>query len=153
MALLDKLIEQTADFKAGFMTRTSEWLDLEIPRLIELSIKYTNSQSYVNAEYVSYAKADNLRQLGICMRNHKPAQEQFKQEQLRLASENFDSKLSKLAFRIMKKNLNKSELKIESSYLDPNFACTITDGSKTVTAFTIIASGCVQAPHYRYLIK
>jgi hypothetical protein len=34
-----------------------------------------------------------------------------------------------------------------------NFETTLSDGEKIVRAFTIVASGEIQKPHYRYLIK
>jgi len=34
-----------------------------------------------------------------------------------------------------------------------NIETTLTDGEKMVRAYTIIAEGQVQRPHYRYLIK
>jgi hypothetical protein len=34
-----------------------------------------------------------------------------------------------------------------------NIDMTLTDGEKTVKAFTIIAEGQIQRPHYRYLVK
>ena len=42
---------------------------------------------------------------------------------------------------------------MDSTYLDPNMSTIITDGKKVVRAFTIIASGAIQKPHYRYLVK
>ena len=61
--------------------------------------------------------------------------------------------LKKLAFRIEQKGLNTDNLKLSSSHVGVNFETAITDGTKTVRAFTIIASGPVQRPHYRYLVK
>jgi len=49
--------------------------------------------------------------------------------------------------------LNVDNLQLSTSYLDPNISTKITDGKKTVNAWTIIASGPIQRPHYRYLIK
>lgn len=37
--------------------------------------------------------------------------------------------------------------------LGVNIETTITDGVKKVRAFTIVAEGEIQRPHYRYLIK
>lgn len=65
----------------------------------------------------------------------------------------FQNSLLKLADRITKKGLNEKSLSVMSAHVHVNLEITITDGSKTVRAFTIIASGEVQRPHYRYLIK
>ena len=70
-----------------------------------------------------------------------------------LALDHYESSISKLALRIESKGLNKNNLKVSTSHIDVNIETTLTDGIKTVRAFTIIASGEVQKPHYRYLIK
>jgi hypothetical protein len=45
------------------------------------------------------------------------------------------------------------KLVVETSHIGVNINTTLTDGEKTVRAFTIIASGEIQRPHYRYLVK
>jgi len=65
----------------------------------------------------------------------------------------YEDSIIKLATRIEKKELNKSNLTVKTSHVGVNIETTLTDGIKTVRAFTIIASGEVQKPHYRYLIK
>jgi hypothetical protein len=69
------------------------------------------------------------------------------------AERSFQSSLEKLAFRIQKKELNEKNLEVTSLHKNVNLEVTITDGEKTVRAFTIIASGPIQRPHYRYLVK
>jgi len=46
-----------------------------------------------------------------------------------------------------------SKLKVQTSHIDVNIDTTLTDGEKTIKAFTILAEGAIQRPHYRYLIK
>ena len=65
----------------------------------------------------------------------------------------YENSILKLARRIQLKGLNESNLKIVTSHIDVNIETTLTDGEKKVRAFTIIAGGNVQRPHYRYLIK
>lgn len=65
----------------------------------------------------------------------------------------YESSILKLATRIEKKELNQSNLKVETSHIGVNINTTLTDGEKTVRAFTIVAEGEVQRPHYRYLVK
>jgi len=65
----------------------------------------------------------------------------------------YENSILKLADRIMKKGLNVDNLKVVTSHIGVNIETTLTDGIKTVRAFTIIAEGIVQCPHYRYLIK
>jgi hypothetical protein len=53
----------------------------------------------------------------------------------------------------MKKGLNEENLKVVTSHIGININTTISDGDKTVKAWTIIAEGEIQKPHYRYLVK
>ena len=61
--------------------------------------------------------------------------------------------IEKLAKRIEKKGLNQENIRTITSHVGVNIETTLTDGNKTVRAFTIIAQGTIQKPHYRYLIK
>jgi hypothetical protein len=44
-------------------------------------------------------------------------------------------------------------MKIISGTVGVNINITLTDGDKTVRAYTIVAEGEIQKPHYRYLVK
>lgn len=74
-------------------------------------------------------------------------------KQLKLANSHYTDSIAKLAFRIAKKGLNESNLTLTSSRIAMNFETIITDGIQKVKAFTILAWGEINAPHYRYLIK
>lgn len=65
----------------------------------------------------------------------------------------YEGSIDKLAIRILKKGLNPDKITITSASVGVNISATITDGDKTVRAWTIVASGDIQRPHYRYLIK
>ena len=69
------------------------------------------------------------------------------------AKKHYNQSIEKLALRIRKKELNESNLKCTTSHVDVNISTTISDGNKTVRAWTIIAEGPIIRPHYRYLIK
>jgi hypothetical protein len=79
--------------------------------------------------------------------------EKFVTKEVTIAEKHYEASINKLAARIEKKDLNISELKVVTSYIGANIETTLTDGIKTVRAFTIIAEGEIQRPHYRYLIK
>ena len=74
-----------------------------------------------------------------------------KQEQT--AEDHYENSILKLADRIEKKELNQSNLLVKTAHVGVNIETTLTDGEKTVRAFTIIAEGEIQRPHYRYLVK
>lgn len=60
----------------------------------------------------------------------------------------------KLATRLKEKGVTETtELEIKSSRISENFECRIYHDGKVTTAWTIIASGPIQRPHYRYLVK
>jgi hypothetical protein len=65
----------------------------------------------------------------------------------------YEHSIKKLAFRIERKNLNQELIEMKTSHVGINVETLITDGTKTVRAWTILAHGPVQCPHYRYLIK
>lgn len=73
--------------------------------------------------------------------------------ELKNAEDHYNDSIVKLALRIEKKDLDQNNLKATTSHIGVNINTTITDGTKSVRAFTIIASGEIQRPHYRYLIK
>lgn len=79
--------------------------------------------------------------------------EKFIENEVRMAEQHYQDSIIKLAFRIKSKDLDESNLQVKTAHIGRNIETTITDGNKTVRAFTIVASGEIQRPHYRYLIK
>lgn len=71
----------------------------------------------------------------------------------KFACNHYENSILKLAIRVEKYGLNVEKLVVNSSHIGVNLDCTLTDGQKTIKAFTIVASGDVQRPHYRFLIK
>lgn len=65
----------------------------------------------------------------------------------------YEQSILKLTDRITKKDLNIDNLTAKTSHIGVNIEIVLTDGVKTVKAFTIVAEGIIQRPHYRYLIK
>ena len=79
--------------------------------------------------------------------------EKYKEKELKKAQLHYDSSLLKLAERIKKKGIDIDNMKVVSGYVGVNIEMTISDGEKYVKAWTIIAEGDIQRPHYRYLVK
>ncbi len=145
MNLAERLIEQTQDLKTAYIQKTIEWSIQDYKRLKEFVNDYeTNYDVSKEKKYYS---------LPACVVNMNGKVEEYTKIQVEKAEKHYYNSIEKLALRIAKKGLNESNLKMSTSYLDPNISTTITDGEKTVRAFTIIASGMVQKPHYRYLVK
>ncbi len=80
-------------------------------------------------------------------------QDKFIQKAEKAAVEHYESSLSKLAARIEKKGLDVSKMDVVKSGIGVNINITLSDGVKSVKAWTIVASGEIQRPHYRYLVK
>lgn len=70
-----------------------------------------------------------------------------------MAIRHYEDSIVKLAGRIMAKGLNQAQLNVKTGHVGVNIETVLTDGIKSVRAFTIIASGPCVRPHYRYLIK
>ena len=75
------------------------------------------------------------------------------EKMMKYAEKHYEGSLVKLAQRIIKKGLDISKMTMKSGFMDMNLEIFLTDGEKSVKAWTIIASGMVQRPHYRYLVK
>jgi hypothetical protein len=74
-------------------------------------------------------------------------------KELKYAELHYEKSLHKLISRVESKGLNVDNIKIESNSIDVNINLILTDGEKTVKAWTIVAEGPIQRPHYRYLVK
>ena len=80
------------------------------------------------------------------------SKEEYVAKEIRNAIDYYNGTVSKLADRVLAKGLNVEKMKLTTSFLDPNIETFITDGNIKLWARTIIASGVVQKPHYRYLV-
>ncbi len=99
-----------------------------------------NSKTYHNMRTESF----RVKGLGL---------EEYTKREVKKAEIHYENSIIKLTERIMKKGLNEENLKVVTSHIGININTTISDGDKTVKAWTIIAEGEIQKPHYRYLVK
>lgn len=72
---------------------------------------------------------------------------------IKSAEKHYEKSIIKLALRIESKGLDIAQLKTQTSHVGVNIETILTDGNLTVKAWTIIAEGPIQQPHYRYLVK
>lgn len=79
--------------------------------------------------------------------------EKYTAKELKNAVLHYEASIVKLASRIEAKGLDLTKLKVVTSSIGVNININLTDGVKTVNAYTIVAQGEIQQPHYRYLIK
>jgi hypothetical protein len=79
--------------------------------------------------------------------------DKFIDKELKKAELHYESSLLKLAYKIELKKIDIHNMSVVTGHVGVNIDMTLTDGEKTVKAFTIIAEGQIQRPHYRYLVK
>jgi hypothetical protein len=79
----------------------------------------------------------------------------FVEEAMKCAELHYTSSLSKLAIKITQKGMDMTNFKLVSGYVGINLEMTMTDGVKTIKAWTIWAAedSTLVSPHYRYLVK
>jgi hypothetical protein len=145
--LLDILKKETQSLKEQYIALTKEWAEKEFDHLRQWARDYQLGKFGFGVASKKYYRLPNY----ILNRNGKVEQHIEKKE--KEAIEHYENSIEKLAARIEKKGLDIARLKTVTAHVGVNIETVLTDGTKTVRAFTIIASGEVQRPHYRYLIK
>lgn len=171
--LVERLTEQTQPLKEKYIEMTKEWAQKDFARMLEQRV-WTNEQwaKRFNVELVdsypgkTYSKkvfprgfyntargGDMIRLRDKISVAARMGEDAFIAKAEKNAISHYHGSIQKLAYRIEAKGLNTNNLKLQSTYLGVNFETIITDGSLTVRAWTIIASGPIQRPHYRYLVK
>lgn len=83
----------------------------------------------------------------------KNGSDNFIQKRVIMTELHYENSLIKLADRIIKKGINLQNFLVSSYREGINLEIVITDGTKTVRAWTIVAGGSIQCNHYRYLVK
>lgn len=175
--LIKQLQEQTESLRVQFIVMMGEYADGEFDRQSEradwnykqwaefLGVGYEYKGESSKGPWYEFTKVD-----GVSFYNHKKSvtfdnaltkatriknsgRSAFVNKAMANAEAHYQHSIEKLAFRIDQKNLNQEKIEMITSHMDVNIETIITDGEKTVKAWTIIASGPVQKPHYRYLIK
>lgn len=173
--LIEKLQKETSTFKETYLQETKEWahnmFNIVEPRNIWKEVDWckhmgiepelTNPGNCFKEPYLSFPKGfyntkgartlDRLKDEAY--RLFRKGETKFVEQELQKAEKHFQQSLEKLAYRIEKKELDQNNIVTESAHVGVNLEITLTDGNKKVKAYTIIASGPIQRPHYRYLIK
>ena len=171
--LINLLKEQTVSLKEQYVQKTIEWANKDYQRYVEMkkwneekwakflgvSTRIANpgtSMAFVTFHsgfYNTTASRDYSNLKNKIYSALSNGLEKHIAKAKRNAEMHYESSIIKLSERILKKGLNEENLKLTTSHIGVNIETTITDGVKTVRAFTIIAEGEIQCPHYRYLVK
>lgn len=145
--LTEILKRETESLKAQYVEMTEKWAVQEFEYLRKWAADYNKGKFGFGEASKKYHR------LPYYIVNSNGKVEQHVEKMVKDAVKHYNSSIQKLAGRIEKKGLNQEKLTTVTSHIGVNIETTLTDGNKTVRAFTIIAEGAVQRPHYRYLIK
>lgn len=171
--LTNKLRQETESLKVQFIALNADWAKKEFERLENLfdATTYeigavlgfeskeiekfgTKRTTWKNNNFYNTSDAKTLKNFETKIRNAKNlGLDKFIDNAKKAAEEKYNHSIEKLSARIEKKQLNEESLKIKTAHVGVNIETVLTDGNKTVRAFTIIAHGEVQKPHYRYLVN
>ena len=150
LLLVQALRNETQAIKTTYMEQIADWSTQEFANIVKLqndfySQVYTpRTMQYFKVQKYLWNQGWKIIQGGV---------DKFIEKQVKEAGEHYESAILKLSAKIESKGLNIEKLEVKSGRVGVNFETTLTDGEKIVRAFTIVASGDIQKPHYRYLIK
>ena len=150
--LINILKTETETLKIQYVSMTKEWAGKDFERIESLSERYNASGSMKEMGTYNYYSAQKFLHRGGYSILQKGIEKyiEFAEKE---AVAHYNQSIEKLAVRIEAKGLNQSEITVKTSHIEVNIDTVLTDGIKQVKAFTIIASGEIQRPHFRYLIR
>ena len=149
--LVNILKNETQTLKNQYIKLTQGWASEEFNRLRNFVLKYQEgSPAFGNKQEYWDAQRKYFRLPSSVVRNE---QDKYIADSVKNAEVHYEQSIEKLAARVEKKNLEISNLKVETAHVGVNIETVLTDGNKMVVAYTIIAEGEIQRPHYRYLVK
>lgn len=176
MTLLETLTQNTQDLKKEYLEQTEKWAGEEFDRLIQV-LKWNEVRwcKYFGLTPRKCNEGTGMAFLGMpdnfyntrnarkmdsmktkANRLHKMGKDEFINQQRQAAELHYQDSLLKLVGRLVKKGIpdkNVNGLSMKKSRIGINIELVISIGGISVRAWTIVASGPIQRPHYRYLVK
>jgi hypothetical protein len=174
ISLIENLKSQTESLRIQYLEKTRDWADKYFDRMVEkrnwtevkwckyfgLTPKIAN-QGIIGCEFLSFPEGFYSTKESKEYRNlkheieylYKCGKNNYIEKELKQAELKYIYSIEKLAKRITTKNLNQDKLVITTAHIGINIETTFTDGTNIVKAWTIVAEGDIQRPHYRYLVK
>jgi len=177
-SLKEQLIDATQDLKEAYINKTIEWakkdyelakkkdkwtindwceyLDLT-PRVVYRSAD--NGFAFPEGFYNTRKSREYSRMLNEIQSILRIPIEKYIEKEVKRAEMHYEQSIEKLVLRLIRKGVDESKpFEITSQRIGVNFECMIqfhntSNEEKYVKAWTIVASGSVQRPHYRYLVK
>lgn len=159
--LVNKLMSQTEDFKNTYIENTKSWSIKSfegISKMTEEGIINNRgvSTTFNGVTRMSHSKASYayFKKISAIIYN---GMDNYVSNKVKEAEMHYIQSIKKLAHKIKAKGLEISKVEVDSNYtkfaIDNSMEVVISDGTMTVRAWTILAMGEINAPHYRYLIK
>lgn len=145
--LIEILTKQTKSLKIQYIEMTKEWA------IEEFAILRQWAKDYQTGKFRFGEASKKYNRLPYYIVNPNGKESDHVEKMVKQANKHYNSSIEKLTKRIEKKQLDLDNLRVETAHIGVNIETILTDGNKTVRAFTIIAGGEIQRPHYRYLIK
>jgi hypothetical protein len=171
--LIENLKNQTESLRIQYLEKTKDWADKYFDRMLEklnwTEVKWCEyfgltprmANKGFDGEFLSFPDGFYRTKESKEYRNlkheidylFKCGKTNFIEKELKQAELKYISSIKKLATRISEKNLNQDKLIITTAHIGINIETTFTDGTNIIKAWTIVAEGEIQRPHYRYLVK
>jgi hypothetical protein len=152
--LIEILKRETKSLKKQYIEMTCKWADSNYDRMSSTNESqiistrgYKNQYGRMEHTKASYSFWCSIYSIVV------GGKENYIAKQKKEAEQHYEGSIEKLALRIVQKKINITSLKVKTSHIGVNIDTILSDGDISVKAFTIIAGGLVQRPHYRYLIK
>ena len=162
--LREKYIAETIVWANDYFVKSQKklnWSDVAWCKYFNLTPRVANAGRGADIEFLTFPDGfyntkdsviyDRMKREAISLK--KMGVEEFVKREIKHAENHYNNSILKLAERIIKKGLDTSKVVVKTAVMDVNITTTITDGNIVVNAYTIIASGLIQRPHYRYLVK
>ena len=149
--LVDLIIMETSEVKLEYIRQVRIWAKSDYERSIQRLNNYTQNQSdlFKNDRKAYYREQkwyhSHTYYYRITLDHHI-------QKEVIGAEQHYENAVHTIAQRVIKKDLDLKKIRLSHTKLKQFFDVYITDGEKTLHARTIVASGPVQRPHYRYII-
>ena len=165
--ILGILMSETHELKLQLLDRTESWakqsfinIQKNLPSMIaqkeqawsaynDACASKLPTWNLQKAFYSISKKVETMKKIVSC------GVDKYVVDELNNADAHYTSSLSKLALRITQKGMDMTNFKLVSGYVGINLEMKMTDGVKSVSAWTIWAAQDSElvSPHYRYLVK
>lgn len=153
--LVEILKKETESLKNQFLESTINWSVTEFSKTKKWMNDYRDGKIEYTNDYWEKIIRNNDRKRFFSLPRYffDDNPEKFIEKNVENAKLHYENSIVKLAIRIEKFGMDSNKLQVTTSQIGVNINAVLTDGNKTITAYTIVASGEVQRPHYRFLVK